>query len=333
MSNDRPTRERANQKLDCSIEYHAADVSCTGSVLFVCQQGSLEVQACLLAATLREHLGNEFALVAAVPNSSRATSSISPLTASFLRDLDLQISTFANPLIDSSSNAAPPVRFLLANKIAAIRDLDYSGEKLIFLDSDQLCLADFTRDVSLMAPVTVRNVGWIGAKFTHGHLPSIYEAAGVDIPSERIMIRDPDDSSKALFVPLDANTSFISLDTNLARSVGTRWMELFKTLEETPGLIDVKSRHFQEQVTFTPSVRSLGLAVVFVPEPSQPFFHYHQPERILNNLAMSQCVARQLHRYPVLHQIAADIPEWKLVLERIQSGLLDGMATSQFFVY
>jgi hypothetical protein len=306
------------RNLDCSVEYHVSDAPSTGSVLFICQSGRLEVQACLLALTLREHLTSDFRLIAAIPEALQAMKPINAFTLDLLRDLGVEIARFGNPLVDPTSNKVPKERILLANKIAAIRDVSWSGEKCIFLDSDQLCLGNFTRDVSLVAPVTVRTVGWVGAKYTHYSLPAIYKHAGVQIPSERVMICDPKNRSHALFVPLDANTSFIGMDANLAPSIGRRWMELFIALEVTPGLLAENGKRFQEQVTFVPSVRSLELPIVFVPEPSQPFVHYHRTEWILRCPVSNQCVARQLKRYPVLLQVAAGLPDWMHLFDQIQ---------------
>jgi len=95
-------------------------------VVFVCQQGDLEVMASLLAASLRQFCGQQVNLHAIEPIPAAEYGTVSPLTRKFLDGLDVKWHPFRNPISDE---------YKIFNKLNAF-NIQPHEEKILFLDSD-----------------------------------------------------------------------------------------------------------------------------------------------------------------------------------------------------
>ncbi|MET0569490.1 MAG: hypothetical protein ABWZ74_10475, partial [Hyphomicrobiaceae bacterium] len=104
--------------------------------VFVCQAGEWEVKAALLAASLRRQYGDDIELIAAIPQPREIWGTVAPVTTALLEQLRVRHVPITNP-IDTA--------FAHANKIACL-GVETAAAKIVFLDSDMLCLArcDFT---------------------------------------------------------------------------------------------------------------------------------------------------------------------------------------------
>ena len=100
--------------------------------VFVCQGGELEYKAALLAASLNYAVRCEHELVAAVP----AGNNVAPLsdeTQQLMNALGVRTVPIENPLAAD---------YLIGYKLACL-SVHTDAEKLIFLDSDILCIKEF----------------------------------------------------------------------------------------------------------------------------------------------------------------------------------------------
>jgi hypothetical protein len=95
-------------------------------IVFVCQQGEIEVMAALLAASLRKFCGHHVMLHVIEPVPVEVYGSISPLTRQFLTGLDVSWYQFPNPISDA---------YKIFNKLNAFH-IRPQGDKILFLDSD-----------------------------------------------------------------------------------------------------------------------------------------------------------------------------------------------------
>jgi hypothetical protein len=97
-------------------------------VVFVCQQGELEIQAALLAASLRHHCDDDVVLHAILPIPEHVYGTVSPTTRRFLDSLGVDWCPFANPVSDE---------FGVFNKLNAF-NVPCRGDRILFLDSDTI---------------------------------------------------------------------------------------------------------------------------------------------------------------------------------------------------
>jgi lipopolysaccharide biosynthesis glycosyltransferase len=95
-------------------------------VVFVCQQGELEVMASVLAASLRQFCGDQVHLHVIEPIPSEQYGVISSQTRKFLDGLDARWYRLPNPIADD---------YKIFNKLNAF-NIQPQGEKILFLDSD-----------------------------------------------------------------------------------------------------------------------------------------------------------------------------------------------------
>jgi len=109
-------------------------------IVFVVQQGELELKAILLASSLRSWLGEDVRLVAACPEYGQ-WGALEEGTRQVLRELDVDLIAFV-------PDFAPD--YPIGNKIGALALLE-EGRPSIFLDSDILCLAPFRAEQILPA--------------------------------------------------------------------------------------------------------------------------------------------------------------------------------------
>lgn len=95
-------------------------------VVFVCQAGDLEVQAALLAASVRKQCGEQAHLHVIEPIPQEEYGTISPATRRFLDDLGARWYQFRNPISDE---------YKVFNKLNAF-NIQPQGDRILFLDSD-----------------------------------------------------------------------------------------------------------------------------------------------------------------------------------------------------
>lgn len=98
----------------------------TLDIVFVCQQGELEVMSAMLAASLRRVCGNAVHLHALEPSPREVYGSVTSAARKFLDGLDVQWYSCANPISDD---------FKIFNKLNAF-NIQPRGDRILFLDSD-----------------------------------------------------------------------------------------------------------------------------------------------------------------------------------------------------
>ena len=101
--------------------------------VFICQQGELEIKSMLLATSLKRYLRCEYELVAAIPEPATRWGSISKNTLDLIQTLGVRTA----PVINRINENYP-----IGNKVACL-GIETQAEKIVFLDSDILCLREF----------------------------------------------------------------------------------------------------------------------------------------------------------------------------------------------
>lgn len=113
--------------------------------IFVCQQGSLELESMLLAASLKRYLRCDYECVAAIPQPATQWGTVSEDTLVFMHDLGVRTVPITNRINEN---------YPVGNKVACL-GIDTPADKLIFLDSDILCGQEFSPDTIVPIPSSI----------------------------------------------------------------------------------------------------------------------------------------------------------------------------------
>src|SRR5688572_15672890 len=113
-----------------TLQITQGEIAARYAFVFVCQAGEWEIKALLLAGSLRRQLGACVDLIAAVPEPESVWGRLSAATVSMLARLNVRVVSVTNPVSQD---------FPHGNKIACL-SVQHDRPKLVFLDSDILCL-------------------------------------------------------------------------------------------------------------------------------------------------------------------------------------------------
>jgi len=223
--------------------------------VFVCQQGLLEAGALLLAASLRRSLDVELELIAGVPSPADIWGTPSELTLELLAELDVRVVSISNEF-----GLERPT----ANKIDCMR-ISTDAEKLVFLDSDMLCLGQFEEE-RFDAPINVAPA--YGMSFDQWD--AAYRAAGVPMPSTTQSTLMSQEVGPPYY-----NSGFVGADRDL--SFGDAWLAAMRAIvyDET-----VAPSRFEDQASLAIAIESLDTPCERLDERfNWPQFHKPLDER------------------------------------------------------
>jgi lipopolysaccharide biosynthesis glycosyltransferase len=144
--------------------------------IFVCQQGGLELKSMLLAASLKRYLRCDYECVAAIPQPAAQWGSVSEDTLAFMQSLGVR-----SVLITNRFGKSYPI----GNKLACL-GIDTPADKLIFLDSDILCVREFSPDTISPNPSSIFG----SALESVGEMKGIFDAPFSAVPSVMLFTRD-----------------------------------------------------------------------------------------------------------------------------------------------
>ncbi|MGF1458209.1 MAG: hypothetical protein ACFBSG_04215 [Leptolyngbyaceae cyanobacterium] len=207
--------------------------------VFVCQQGDLEGLSLLLAASLKRFLKGQYELIAAVPLPAEKWGQLAPETLATFKQMGVRIEYFKNPRPrDIKGNP-------LTNKIYSLQ-IPTQMNKLIFLDSDLLCLRDFDPEGQFKCPVSAAPT----FRATGRNWEEIYQAVSAEVPSTRIKTLFSDELQPPYF-----NSGFIAIDTHLASDLTAMWLDCFEKIDRSGAMSN--NLYFREQVSLAVAITKL----------------------------------------------------------------------------
>lgn len=277
--------------------------------VFVCQAGELEIKALLLAASLKRSLRCEHELIAAVPTPASTWGELAPETRELLQHLGVRIEPITNPI-------DPDYR--IGNKLACL-DVPTQANKIVFLDSDILCLRDFGDPDCLRVgfaakPADLRTF----AAGTDAWAP-LYAAAGVALPELRLPTTVSGEFGLAYF---NGGVIFADADAGMGRA----WIDCARAILQVPAMRE--QRHWLDQVSLAIAVHKLGLRYSGLDErfnfPAHlkplahelPFFcHYHWPRIVRAEPVLLELVRDLAREHPAIARRMAGDAEWATLLQ------------------
>lgn len=279
--------------------------------VFVCQAGELEVKSLLLAASLRRHLRCDYELVAAIPRPEAIWGTPSAATLALLHRLEARTAAIENPI-----DAGYPI----GNKLACL-GIETAAGKVVFLDSDMLCLREFEggrrfeRSQVNVKPADLATFGSDPARWR-----AAYGACGLEVPAQRVCATVSGETMPPYF-----NAGFVA--ALRASSLAAEWIACARILEGDPSVPD--KRPWLDQIALPVALARLGLAPDYLDErynfpahlkPLDPdnlpwFCHYHFPAVLRREPLANNLVIELADEYPELRSAISSTPEWSVLLQ------------------
>ncbi|RKZ57933.1 MAG: hypothetical protein DRR08_17735 [Candidatus Parabeggiatoa sp. nov. 2] len=299
--------------------------------VFICQQGELEIKSMLLATSLKRYLRGDYELVAALPQPESRWGTVSAKTRTLMQTLGIRSVPITNGIDEN---------YPIGNKVACL-GIDTPAEKIVFLDSDILCLRELSPDTVFAAPFNAKPADL--ATFTQNIAlwQQVYDLFNLPLPKERVI----SSTSGELMLPY-FNAGVIAVQNG--RNLGPVWEKCCRRIDAEPSITN--KRPWLDQIALPIAVKQLNLNYNCFDErfnfpahlkplkskiPSNlplerisllstreaggfslPFLcHYHWPSVIRREPLLNQLVTELAEAYPLLKQLILYSNEWAQLLK------------------
>ena len=279
--------------------------------VFVCQRGRLEAESVLLAASLRRHLRCEYELIAMQPGPTEWMEPPSPATIEALGALGVRVVPVRNEIV--AARQSSQVQYLLTNKIFALR-VPTAAEKLVLLDSDQLCRQPLSPASCLSAPLGARRADFVSSREVGPAWESIFRAAAVPCPGLRIQIRNGGGEQREhVYAPPSFNSSFVSIDSALAADFSRVWEDCFRRIDASGEMRHI--RYYQEQASLTVAAVRSGLPYEMLDLDwlNPALSHYFDPHSVRDNRELLELARSLVQTHSALAPVVRNSPEWSFL--------------------
>ena len=278
--------------------------------VFVCQQNALEGMALLLAASLKRFLKCSYELIAAIPLPETTWGKPSDKTLKTLQRMGVRIEYIENPIVVQKKGDK------LTNKIHCLQ-IPTQMSKLVFLDSDLLCLRHFNHEDRFLKPFNAAPT----FRATGRNWEDIYRVFGLEMPES-----DMETLFSSEMQPPYFNSGFVAVNANLAQDLYREWLTCFHQIDHSNVMWN--NPYFREQVSLSVAVIKMGLAydvldqnynywVKYKPlsEDSLPYFLHHTwPHPPTYDQPFLKRLIRSLvDEYPEIYEFVARC-RWKYYL-------------------
>lgn len=288
--------------------------------VFVCQQGELEIKSMLLAASLKLYVQGDYELVAALPQPTSYWGSVSTITQEILSLLNIRTVHIVNNIDE---------KYPIANKIACL-GIQTAAEKIIFLDSDILCLQPITINNYFSADFNAKPADLATFGKNINLWQKVYQLFQLPLPHWRVLST----VSHELMLPY-FNAGVIAVKNH--PQFAHIWEECCRVIDAD--ITIPNKRPWLDQIALPIAVNRLRLTHYCLDERFNypvhlkplstplPFFcHYHSPVVIRREPILSQLVNQLVIHYPLLKTLLEQAVEWKnalkpLVLQKLPRKL------------
>ena len=277
--------------------------------VFVCQAGEIEIEALLLAASLRYRnpkLDGE--LVAAVADES-LWGKISHGTRDLLNELGVRLEPISSPF----GNVYP-----IGNKLAALA-VPTPAATTVFLDSDMLCLRTFPPNQLVTGGLCAKPADFGTYGKDHKEWDKIYSFFNLALPQQRMLSTVSEETMLPYF-----NAGLIAVANG--PFFGECWL---RTAREVDANKTVKrKRPWLDQIALPVTAARLGYKL-FVLDESYNYpahvktidknnlpaiCHYHWPSVIQQEPALVELVATLVNKHSQLKALMINFPAWSEIL-------------------
>ena len=276
--------------------------------VFVCQKGELEIKGLLLAASLRKFLKCDYELFAALPAPEETWGRPGEATLSMLVRLGVRTMPVVNEVDPLYSHA---------NKIACLKIPTNAG-KIVFLDTDMLCMREFRDDPRFAADINVKPADMQSFTTDRELWKLAYDTAGVPMPSGCNAATVSGESGPPYF-----NSGFIALNNGIP--LADAWAECAQAMNREDAIpkkdpwsdqsslviamhkLNLRYDLLDEQYNFPAHLRSLDA------DHLPQFCHYHYPSIIEREPSLKKLVRELTAAHPGIGDVMRQYDEWRVL--------------------
>lgn len=275
---------------------------------FVCQPGELEIKSLLLAASLKRYLRGDYECVAAIPQPVTRWGDLSATTTTLLSTLGVRTVPITNRIAED---------YPIGNKVAAL-GIETPADRVVFLDSDILCLRDFSPDTWFQAPFNAKPADLAILTYDVQRWQKMYRLVNLPLPTWRQIAT----VSGELMLPY-FNAGVIAIQNGLG--FAQVWEECCRLIEADDTITD--KRPWLDQFGLPVALTQLNLPhhslderlnypAHLKPLPAAlPFLcHYHWPAVLRREPRLNQLVSELADTYPLLKAMLLASPDWAILL-------------------
>ncbi len=264
----------------------------------------------LLAASLKRFLRCDYELVAALPHPEAQWGNPDSATLAAFDQLGVRIAHIANPIHPS---------YPIGNKLACL-NIQTSADKLVFLDSDIICLRGFHHSQRFERPINAKPADLRSFGSSHGEWKSVYAALNLSIPPCPVLATVSGASMSPYF-----NAGLVAVRRDIG--FGDAWIACAQAIDADPGITN--KRPWLDQIALPAAATQLGLTVDSLDErynypthlkplnaQNLPIFcHYHWPSVLRREPLTNALVAELADQVPAMRQAMESDPNWRVLLK------------------
>ncbi|MBA7522253.1 hypothetical protein ES705_14371 [subsurface metagenome] len=284
------------------------------SFVIIFQKGEIELKSLFLVLSLKKFSNCNYEIIGAIPDMYGRIEYPNDLSIKILDKLGVKIEYIKNTFCHDRS--VEIIGDKHANKLFAL-NLPLSSDKIIFLDSDMLCLSNFShKEYFVNNPFLAKQVDVANVT----RWPAIYDIFNMPLPDHKI----PCTVDNKLLPPY-FNAGFIALDTKISSDFSNECIEVFKKLSHP----EILSRRlfnpvFRDQISISIAIQKLKIPIATIDESynypirHKHFFkrlpilvHYHDPITVFNNKLLYKEFINYINSDSELKGVITNFPNWE----------------------
>lgn len=284
------------------------------TVTFVVHKGKLEIQALLLAASLRFFNQNNFNLIACIPeNISHDKNFITKQTEIYLNSLNVVIKTTQNPIGND---------YLIGNKLQCLSVAD--SAQRVFLDTDILCTKKLNLPILKNNEIGVKPADRKTYQWTTDQWRSAYQKyADHTLKSKDIIF------SSVFKEPMLPYFNAGVIIINGCHDFAYTWSQIAKAIDKDKSLSN--KRPWLDQLALPLAIKKSGLETILLTEKhnfpanikavntdlKMEITHYHRPSILANSQFAIETIIKIMDKFPWLLDVFKKDKDWHCVADRI----------------
>lgn len=273
------------------------------SFIFVCQKGEIEIQSLLLVASLKLFLKVNHELIAAIPGPKDFFRKPDDITLHFMKRMGVKLYYFENDFVKEGKKSN---HYLIANKIFALKaNIDSDSEKIIFLDSDILCIKNFYNSPAFILPFNAILAGPASKISADFDLKKCYEFLGLKIPNIRINNKNLQD----LYFPPYFSSGFIGINPEFSDQLSSIWLDFFRRIDYSNFLTNP---YFTDELTLGIAIQKMNIPFNILNDSlsKKEFFHYCEPKMIAFKKDFRLLVRSFILYHPEIKELISRDNKW-----------------------
>jgi hypothetical protein len=284
----------------------------TLSFVFICQMGGLEIEALLLAWSLRQYARCSYEMLVALPAPAAVWGEPAESTLTALADLGGDLRSIENPF---------GREYPIANKIMCLAvEVGEDVEKRVLLDSDMMLVSEFGERPELSSRLSATPAHSATWSTSADDWREVYGTFGLEAPTVRVRATVSGEPMPPYF-----NAGFVAVDRDLPLAEG--WLDTCRKLDANPRVR--RKRPWLDQVALPVAATRIGAEIAVLPEsfnfainrkefdPEDPpfFCHYHHPKYVRKRPQLLREAERAISDVKPLRELVSGSEEWRRLLD------------------